>query len=227
MDLPKLQESPPPDSNCGAPTMFLDKVSSKVHKFYLVGVIKPASEYTLWYETIRSASENDIIVFHINSPGGDLFACIQFLRVMTESKATIIASVEGMCMSAATIIFLAAKHWEISKHSVFMFHNYTTISGGKGGEIYDNIVHERKWSERLWKDVYTGFLTEIEIRSMLHNKDIWMSGEDVTKRLIEKGKLTNRALEKKQHLQQHPAKRKPRKTPKTVKTVKKPVKKPV
>jgi ATP-dependent protease ClpP protease subunit len=162
---------------------FVERPLAKVHKFYLSGEIKAPSDYVSWFETIRNASETDVVVLHINSYGGDLFTAIQFMRAMAETKANIVASVEGACMSAATVIFLSAKSWEISKHSMFMFHNYSSGSFGKGGEMYDNIVHEREWSQKLWKDVYTGFLTETEIQAILHNKDIWMSGEEVTKRL--------------------------------------------
>ena len=167
---------------------FVDRPLAKVHKFYLSGEIKAPSEYVPWFETIRNSTESDVVVLHINSYGGDLFTAIQFMRTMAETKANIVASVEGACMSAATVIFLSAKNWEISKHSMFMFHNYSSGTFGKGGEMYDNIVHERKWSEKLWRDVYANFLTEDEIAAILQNKDIWMSGEEVTKRLNNKFK---------------------------------------
>lgn len=167
---------------------FTDRPISKVHKFYLSGEIKSPADYIHWFETIRNANETDVIVIHINSYGGDLFTAIQFMRAFAETKANVVASVEGACMSAATVIFLTAKHFEISKHSMFMFHNYSSGSFGKGGEMYDNIVHEREWSRKLWKDVYTGFLSDHEIDSILQNKDIWMSGEEVTRRLENKFK---------------------------------------
>jgi len=172
----------------GGSAAFIDRPISKVHKFYLSGEIKSPSDYVHWFETIRNSSETDVVVLHINSYGGDLFTAIQFMRAIAETKANVVASVEGACMSAATVIFLSAKHFEISKHSMFMFHNYSSGSFGKGGEMYDNIVHEREWSRKLWKDVYTGFLTETEINSILQNKDIWMSGEEVSRRLETKFK---------------------------------------
>jgi ATP-dependent Clp protease protease subunit len=192
-------------------TAFTDRPISKVHKFYLSGDIKSPAEYVQWFETIRNSSENDVIVVHINSYGGDLFTAIQFMRVFAESKANVVASVEGACMSAATIIFLSAKHWEISNHSMFMFHNYTSATIGKGGEMYDNIIHERKWSEKLWQDIYSGFLTANEIKSILDSKDIWMSGEEVSKRLQEK--FAPKSL--------RTPKKTPKKVTKTVKTKKK------
>ena len=160
-----------------------------LHTFYISGTIEDAKQYNEWFEVIRNANETDIIKLHINSPGGDLFTAIQFMRVLNESDAVIVASVEGACMSAATMIFLCANQFEISEHSMFMFHNYSGIAFGKGGEMYDNITHERKWSEKIMRSVYRDFLTEEEIKAILDNKDIWMEGEEVLKRLKNKQKV--------------------------------------
>ena len=199
---------------------FTDRPLSKVHTFYLSGDVKQPAEYVQWFETIRNASENDVVMIHINSCGGDLFTAVQFMRVFNESKANIVASVEGTCMSAATVIFLSAKHWEITKHSMFMFHNYASVAIGKGGEMYDNIIHERKWSETLWRDIYDGFLTENEIKTILDSKDIWMTGEEVTKRL--NNKFTTKTPKKKTPKKKTPKKKtpKPKKTTKSRKATK-------
>lgn len=154
-----------------------------LHTFYLSGAIEDSKEYIEWFDTIRNAGETDIVKIHINSPGGDLFTAIQFMRVLAESSATVVVSVEGACMSAATMIFLAGENFEVSEHSMFMFHNYSGMAIGKGGEMYDNIVHERKWSENILRSVYEDFLTEDEIKSILDNKDIWMDGQEVIKRI--------------------------------------------
>jgi len=92
-------------------------------------------------------------------------------------------------MSAATLIFLAADEFQIAPHSMFMFHNYSGASFGKGGEMYDNVVHERKWSEKLLMDMYSDFLTKSEIEALLNNKDIWMDSDDVVTRLKKRDAL--------------------------------------
>lgn len=167
------------------------KALGNFHTFYLSGEIGESSEYIDWFDVIRNSSETDVIRFHINSYGGDLFTAIQFMRCMAECKSKIIASVEGVCMSAATIIFLSADIFEISEHSMFMFHNYSGMILGKGGEMYDNILHERKWSEKLFTSIYKDFLTKAEVESILENKDIWMDSSEVLKRLNKKGKIDN------------------------------------
>jgi ATP-dependent protease ClpP protease subunit len=170
---------------------------------YLSGPIGAPETYIGVIDAIRHANETDIIKFNINSPGGDLFTTIQFLRAITETKALVVASAEGACMSAATMIFLSADRFEISEHCLFMFHNYSGGTFGKGGEMYDQLINERKWSESIIRNVYSGFLTEDEIRSILDNKDIWMEGEEVLKRLEKKHKSPNKSAKK------PPAKKKP------------------
>ena len=187
-----------------------------LYTFYLCGEITTPDDYVDWFETIRNASETDIIKIHINSPGGNLFTSVQLMRVMAESQANIIASVEGACMSAATMIFLAADGFEISENSMFMFHNYSGGTIGKGGEMYDNIMYERKWSDKFMRSVYDGFLTDVEIKSMLENKDIWMDPDEVFKRLNKRGEDILKASAPKKSK----AKPVPRKTP--VKKVRKP-----
>ena len=162
---------------------FPPKSVAEVHEFYLTGEITTADDYIEWFDAIRHAKETDLVKIYINSYGGDLFTAIQFMRVLADTDATVIASVEGACMSAATMIFMCADSYEVTPHSIFMFHNYSGGTIGKGGEMIDQLQHERKWSERLMKEIYQDFMSDEEIQSMLSNKDIWMDGEEVVKRI--------------------------------------------
>lgn len=164
------------------PDLFLQPASTIV-TLYLCGEIKAAKEYVEWFQLFRAAGENDIIYVRINSEGGDLFSALQMVRAIQESNATVVCSVEGICMSAATLIFLSADRFELTEHSMFMFHNYSSGTIGKGGEMYDQITHFRTWSEKLFNAFYKDFLTPEEIKSMLDNKDIWLDAEEVAKRL--------------------------------------------
>jgi ATP-dependent protease ClpP protease subunit len=162
---------------------FPTKALANVYEFYLTGQIESAETYVEWFDAIRHATEHDVVKIYINSIGGDLFTAIQFMRVLSDTAATVICSVEGACMSAATMIFMCADSFEVTPHSIFMFHNYSGGTIGKGGEMIDQLVHERKWSERLMNEIYQDFLTHDEIQSMLNNKDLWMDGEEVVRRM--------------------------------------------
>jgi len=159
------------------------KQMMNIHEFYLSGEIESSENYISWFDTIRHAGENDVVKIYVNSPGGDIFTAIQFMRALQETSASVVVSVEGLCASAATMIMLCADSYEVSEHTMFMFHNYSGGAFGKGGEMLDQLKHERSWSEKLLRDGYKHFLTDSEITSILDNKDIWMDGDEVIKRL--------------------------------------------
>jgi ATP-dependent protease ClpP protease subunit len=191
------------------------KPAINLHTLYLTGEIESPDEYTDVFENIRMASPNDVIKIHINSPGGDLFTAIQFMRVLKETEAKVVTSVEGACMSAATLIFLAADQFEISEHSVFMFHNYSTFMYGKGGELFDGIMHDRKWSENLLKTEYEGFLTDKEIETVLDGKDIWLDADEAVERLNTFAKLQAERIKAQEAEAQQPATKKRKSTKKS------------
>lgn len=165
------------------------KVLVTLHEFYLCGEITGPSDYIEWFDIIRHCNPDDTVKIYINSGGGDLFTSIQFMRVLAETEATVIVSVEGLCASAATLVFLCADIFEVTPHSSFLFHNYSSGVWGKGGEQFSQVTHERKWSERLLKEIYEDFLTVPEITSLLENRDIWLSTDDVVTRMEERLKV--------------------------------------
>ena len=162
---------------------------ARIFDFYLSGEIKEARDYQDWTQIMRTATENDAIVIHINSPGGEMFSAIQLMRAMAESPATIIASVEGMCMSAATLIFLSAEVCEISDHSHFMFHSYSSGNWGKGHEQLEQTLADDKWARNLFTSVYKHFLTATEITDVVKGRDLWMDSKEVSKRLETRNKI--------------------------------------
>lgn len=159
------------------------KVAASVYEFYISGEIESPECYIDMFDTIRHARDGDTIKIYLNSPGGDLFTAIQFMRVFADSAAYIICSVEGACMSAATMIFLAADSVEITPHSSFMVHDYSSGTFGKGGEMFNQIQHERRWTEKLLNEVYEDFLTVAEIKQVVEGKDLWMDIDEVVLRM--------------------------------------------
>ncbi len=166
-------------------------------EFYLCGEIGDPDEYIEWYHIISNARESDIIKFNINSPGGNLFTTVQLLQALETTNAHLVMNVAGVCASAATLIFLSGDEYLVNEHSTFLFHNYSGGVGGKGGEMYHSVVHQRKWSEYLLRKIYSDFLTDDEISHLIEDKDIWMDADTVIKRLHER----NEIIEKRQNEQ--------------------------
>ena len=159
------------------------KTVAVLHEFYISGEIESPECYIDMFDIIRHTRHDDTVKIYLNSYGGDLFTAIQFLRVLSECNGEVIVSVEGACMSAATLILLAADSVEITPHSSIMIHNYSSGTFGKGSEMHWQIQHERKWSENLFSEVYEDFLTTKETKEVLDGKDIWLDSDEVIERL--------------------------------------------
>jgi ATP-dependent protease ClpP protease subunit len=168
---------------------FSEKNAGRILEYYILGEIDEAEEYAEWFNQIRNCGPNDVVIFHFNSPGGDLFTAIQFMRVINECQALTVASIEGACMSAATLIFLACDTFEVSAHSAMMIHNYSGAAFGKGGEMHSQITFESKWIETLFKEVYINFLSQEEIQNTLKGQDLWLTSSEIVQRLNERKEL--------------------------------------
>lgn len=162
---------------------FFTKTYGAMHTFYLSGPITAPENYIDVIESIRNAGPNDVIQIVINSGGGDLMTGLQLREAMMKSQAHIQCVVEGQCASAATMIFLAGHELVANEFSVFMFHNYSGGTFGKGGEMHEQISFERRWSIQLMQNIYKDFLTKSELAAMLDGKDFWMTGQEVMDRI--------------------------------------------
>lgn len=179
----------------------LASVLGNKYEFYLSGELLESDVYLEWFNVIRNASANDLIVIYINSPGGDANTAVQFLSVLDDCDAQILMQVEGMCASAATMLFMKAHGFAIAPHSQFLFHNYSGGAVGKGGEIKEQVDHQTKWAENLLRETYKYFFNEKEINQMLDGKDFWMDRDEVVKRMdyrLEQFKKEFEKLEKEQ-----------------------------
>lgn len=174
---------------------FVNQAIAQRHDFYISGDVEPAENYIDWFNTIRNAGADDVVTLYINSYGGDMYCALQFLSVLQESQATTIARVEGACMSAATMIALGCEAFTVSPESVWMVHNYSGGTLGKGGEMHDQISFERKWSSKFITETYKHFLTEEEIKCVLDGKDMWMDADEAIERLIKRADAINAEID--------------------------------
>lgn len=171
------------------PPLFQDNIFvqnvARTIDLYLSGEIKEPSEYVKWLNIINTASENDCIFIHINSPGGMLDTAIQLRESLLNCPAHTVASVEGECCSGATFILLSCKETRLSKSSRFMVHSASWGLAGKTHEIYSSIDFDKKWFKDIFMDIYKGFLTDDELEKVLSGSDLWMNSDEVYERLIE------------------------------------------
>lgn len=167
-----------------------EKPLAMMYDVYIVGEIEEPENYLEVFDKIRNAGELDVIKLHLNTPGGYLSTAIQFWRVLHETSAKVVASIEGECMSAGTILMLGAQAFEISDHSLIMVHHFSSGTYGKGQELRDRAAAEATWSNKMFREIYKDFLTEDELDKMLDGKDFWLSADETLTRLQNKARIS-------------------------------------
>ena len=184
-----------------------NRPTGQILDFYLNSTIGSPEDYAEWNQILRSSGEQDVVYLHINCYGGQALTAVQLMRAISESRATVVASVEGACMSAATFLFLMADVCEISDHSIFMFHNFSGGTIGKGNEMMAQVHHNDKWARGLMESIYKDFFTQEEIDSILEGKDYWLSPDEVTERLQKRNDILEKGLKKAATETKNPRKR--------------------
>lgn len=157
--------------------------TQRITTFYLSKIIADPDQYTDMIHKIRVAAPSDIIYIHLNTGGGRLDTGIQIINAMKDSAARIIAVLDSKAYSLGTLIFLAADEFVVHDNCMFMIHNYSSVTGGKGNEQKSELLATEAWFKKLAQKYYYPFLSKDEIAKVLEGSDIWMDSDEIKKRL--------------------------------------------
>ena len=150
---------------------------------YVVGSIDAPKNYLEEFQTFKDAKEGENINMFINSGGGRLDTAVQYLTNMRNTAATTTSHLEGVCHSAATLLFLGADNWVVNPNALMLIHNYSGGAFGKGDELMSNVTANDKWVKGVMSSAYEGFLTEEEISLVYKNQDLWLESDEIEERL--------------------------------------------
>jgi ATP-dependent Clp protease protease subunit len=75
------------------------------------------------------------IHLRINSPGGDAFAVEAMCQALRDSTAHVVAHIEGLAASSATVLACAADEVVISANSKYMIHQSWCMAMGNAGDM--------------------------------------------------------------------------------------------
>lgn len=154
---------------------------------YTIRITRPITDIDDFEEEIMAleeATENDVVMIQLSSPGGSLETCDFLCRRIQECKAPVFVEIGLTCASAASAICLQADDWKIHDSSTIMVHACSYSPGwGKEVDVFSSATYtnrvNREWVERTYK----GFLSEIELQSVLDGKDLYFFADDLRERL--------------------------------------------
>ncbi len=77
------------------------------------------------------------IQLRINSAGGDVFAAQAIAHALRETGATVIAHIDGLAASAASVVAMAADEISMAEGAFLMIHNAWTLAIGNANDLLD------------------------------------------------------------------------------------------
>ena len=139
---------------------------------------------------LMGASEEDTVIFLINSPGGRLSGLLTLLEGVNMTDATTLAVLVGECASAASMFALHCDQVFVSENATMLCHNVSYGTNGKGSDVLAHVNHVAKTSEKLLRSTYLNFLSEKEILELLNGQEIYLDSDEIKARLEQKQKAT-------------------------------------
>ena len=168
------------------------KATSRHLHYYISSRLEEPAKYAEMIHQIRSASANDIIHLHLNTPGGLVSTGVQIISAMRATQAHVVSHLEGEACSMGALLFLSADEMVVYDDSILMFHNYSGGAFGKGHEITAVIDATNKWYTKLTKSVCSPFLTDAELVKIFEGADMWMLSDEVQTRLKTMAKILSK-----------------------------------
>jgi ATP-dependent protease ClpP protease subunit len=164
-------------------TAYEDAITLRQLHFYISGPIEEPEHYTEMIHQIRSASQNDVVHIHLNTPGGMVATGVQIINAIDNSEALVVTHLEGEVCSMGSLIFLAGHQMVAYQYSLLMFHNYSGGVSGKGHEQKAALDASEKWYSSIQDTLCTPFLTKAELKRIKDGQDLWLLHDDIKKRL--------------------------------------------
>ena len=184
-------------------TLFEHERKYRCINYYLTNVLdenSDDSDLNTLIDTIRMMSEDDVINIFINSHGGRLDYTIQLINAIKECSGKVVTVIDGICYSAATLVFLAGDEMVLNENISMMCHYYSGGVNGKGGEIEKYVEYIQSFNKAMFSSLYDGFLTKDELRRMFSGEDFWFDFDEISRRLTARNEYLikkNAASEKK------------------------------
>nr|DAI22599.1 MAG TPA: Putative ATP dependent Clp protease [Caudoviricetes sp.] len=128
-------------------------------------------------QDIENLGNVENITLHINSPGGSVFSAVAIANTLKNHKAKVVANIDGLAASAATIITSACDVVRMPKNALFMIHNPITFAYGNNQDMEKTLDMLNKVKNSIIETYLYKANTDKETLSKLMNDETWMDAE--------------------------------------------------
>lgn len=166
------------------PTIFAHPASGVKYTVNLTDDFDKPHTFDQVVALLSTATEEDEIVFNINSAGGYIDSLNMLLGWKAVCPARQVHVLMGNASSAASAFFLSkADQYVVGSNSTMMIHEFQSGVYGTNSNNDRRNAHSRVECIKFIQNTYSDFLTEHEIEEVLKGVEIYLSSQEITERL--------------------------------------------
>lgn len=170
----------------------IDGQIANIYNAYINGPIEDIDGYVPLIDLLNRSTENDIFYLHIQSGGGMVTTGAIISSAISNSKGHVITIAEGLCASAASLIWSAGDECRVGDYAMFMYHMSSHADMNNSLYIKENAEKMVNYVNRclMHNALNNGHITEEECTKFCENKDeVWISADEMRERLNRKKEI--------------------------------------
>ena len=160
-------------------------VKSLVQNQFTVDIDEPFTTpvyYRNIIQMLTEATEDDIVVFRINSPGGREDALLALVEAVKTTQAMTVSVIIGECASAASLFTMYTDQVVVTDNARMLCHGASYSIGGKDPDIRAHVRHTTKTVDKLIRSSYKFFLNDSEIDDLLDGRELYLDSDEINER---------------------------------------------
>jgi len=133
-------------------------------------------------QMLAEATEDDIAVFRINSPGGREDALLALIEALKTTQAMTVSVIVGECASAASLFVMYTDQVVVTDNARMLCHGASYGFAGKDSDVRAHVNHTAKTVDKLIRNSYKFFLTDAEIADLLDGRELYLDSDEINER---------------------------------------------
>lgn len=154
------------------------EVQVSLYRIYLTDSINDSHDYSSICHLLRTAKSQDVATFYLSNFGGSCHAIVHLISAVKESQANVQMVVTSPCYSAAATLALSGNSLTLCPYTFLMLHNYSSVAGGKAGELMSQTVNTNRWIQQYSRNLHRPFITTKECNMIERDIDIYVHWDD-------------------------------------------------
>lgn len=129
-------------------------------------------------QQLKALGDIEQISIRINSPGGNVFDGVAIYNILDNHPAKVITYIDGMALSAASVIALAGEEVHMAENAFFMIHNPWTMAIGDATELRKDADLLDKIRDSLLNTYVSKSMLDAETIQKMMDAETWFSAQE-------------------------------------------------